>query len=279
VDTIIRVEGLHHIYPGSTHALRGIDLEVAKGEILAVIGQNGSGKTTLVKHFNGLLKPTQGIVWIGENGDRKDTRQYTTAALSRIVGYVFQNPNHQICCQTVGQEVAFGPKNLDLEPDEVASRVKEALSLFKLEDFKEYHPFDLALAQKKMLGIASIYAMGPQVIVLDEPTTGQDPAGVRLIEGITRELNRLGHTVIVISHDMRFVARTADRIVVMWNGKILLEGEAREVFRQRETLGKTNLHPPQITELAQDLSDFSFPDDIMSLDEMVEAVVKKIGRR
>jgi len=269
-EPVIIVEDLWHIYPGGIEALRGINMHVYRGEHLAIIGQNGSGKTTLVKHFNGLLKPTKGRVLVFGI----DTRNVSVSELSKKVGYVFQNPDHQIFAPSILEEVAFGLRNLKLPEEEVRKRVSWALNFVGLEGREEEHPFKLSKAERQMLAVASILSMKPDVIIVDEPTTGQDWMGVNKIMNMLDELKRMGHTIITITHDMRAVAEHADRVIVLQRGRILHEGSPREVFSKPEILMQTYLEPPPITLLAKSLSDSGVPvlKDVLTIEEAADSL-------
>ena len=271
-EPVIIVEDLWHIYPGGVEALRGISMQVYRGEHLAIIGQNGSGKTTLVKHFNGLLKPTKGRVLVFGI----DTRNVSVSELSKRVGYVFQNPDHQIFAPSILEEVAFGLRNLKLPEEEVRKRVSWALNFVGLEGREEEHPFKLSKAERQMLAVASILSMKPDVIIVDEPTTGQDWMGVNKIMNMLDELKRMGHTIITITHDMRAVAEHADRVIVLHRGRILHEGSPREVFSKPEILMQTYLEPPPITLLAKSLSDSGVPvpKDVLTVEEAADSLGK-----
>ena len=261
----IVVEDLTHIYEGEVEALRGINLQIMEGELIAIIGQNGSGKTTLVKHFNGLLKPTKGRVLVRD----VDTREKTVAELSKLVGYVFQNPDHQIFESSVEKEVAFGPRNLGLSESEINQRVEEALRIVGLEKYRAVPPSTLGLGQRRLVTLASVISMKPQIMVLDEPTTGIDWKDTLSLLDTIKTLNKQGHTIILITHDMRVVAMIARRVVVMRRGKILLDDTTRNVFSQPEVLKEAFISPPQITVLAQSLESYGFPGDVLHVKEFV----------
>jgi energy-coupling factor transport system ATP-binding protein len=237
------------------------------------IGQNGAGKTTLAKHLNGLNKPASGSVTV--NG--QDTRSLKVSALSRTVGYVFQNPDHQIFHDTVGKEVAFGLKNFRLPAAEIEARVSEALAAVGLTEHCLSYPFNLSKGQRQRVALASVLAMGTEVIVLDEPTTGQDYKESVQIMDMVRALNKKGHTVIFITHDMSLVAGYADRAVVLCAGEIIADGPVRSVFARPEVLLKSYLSPPQITALAQSLNRHSFPPDVLSVAEMYGLLTEERG--
>jgi len=246
VESVISFDDVTFLYPDGTEALRHINFEVKTGEFVAIIGQNGSGKTTLAKQLNGLLRPASGAVYI--NGI--DTRKATVAELARTVGYLFQNPDHQIFSKTVEEEVTFGPKNLGMSTGEIESSVNEALLTAGIQALKVQHPLFLNKGQRQLVALASILSMKPQVLVLDEPTTGQDANGRRQIMSLVQRLHAAGKTIIVITHDMRLVAEYAPRAVVMWNGNIIGDGATRTVFCEPELLARTFIQPPQITRLS-----------------------------
>jgi energy-coupling factor transport system ATP-binding protein len=245
----IQVDHLYYTYPAGVEALRGVALQIAPGEQVAIIGQNGSGKTTLVKHFNGLLRPSRGTVRIGD----WPTHEHSVAQLAGRVGYVFQNPDDQLFKTRVEDEVRVGPANLHLPPDQVDRQVQHALALLGLVDKAAQHPYDLTPAWRKRVAIAAVVAMGTPILVLDEPTTGQDHAAVQELGRVLAALRSEGHTIITISHDIDFVAAHFDRIVVMGQGQVLLDGTPGEVFAQPGLLARTYVEPPQIARLADRL--------------------------
>lgn len=243
----IVVEHITHVYPGGVLALKETNLTVQKGEVLGVVGQNGSGKTTLVKHFNGLLRPSSGkLLIMGQ-----DSATQPVHLLARHVGYVFQNPNHQLFATSVQAELTFGPTNLGLPPEEVKTRVAEAAEFFELKPLLERHPYRLAFPLRKLVGMASVYAMDPAVMVLDEPTTGQDHEGSNLVRKLVRRLREQGKTVVIVSHDMALIAEVADRLVALWSAEVIAVGSPREIFANDDVMQRTKLHPPQITQFAR----------------------------
>ncbi|HHY39287.1 MAG TPA: energy-coupling factor transporter ATPase [Clostridia bacterium] len=263
---LISTENLVYEYPGGVRALNGISLEIYEGEFVAIIGQNGAGKSTLVKHFNGLLKPTSGRCVIAS----KDTRDCKVTELARVVGYVFQNPDHQIFSETIEKEIEFGPKNLGLDKDEVKRRVKEAAEAVGLSDKLDQHPLTLSKGDRQRLAIASVMAMRPKAIVIDEPTTGQDYQGGQQIMSLVTSLHSMGHTLILISHNMELVAEYAHRVIVMCGGEILADGSPAEVFGKPDVLAKTFLEAPQITRIAQRLQ---IPETVFSSGRLAEIVL------
>ena len=241
----IEIKDLHHTYPPGVNALNGITLTIEAGEQVAIIGQNGAGKTTLVKHLNGLLQPTSGSVWVGE----WDTKKYQVAKLASRVGYVFQNPDEQLFTRTVHQEISFGPKNLGYKEDQVELLVKDALSLTELTEQKETNPYDLSATWRKMVALASIISMDTPIVIFDEPTTGQDAANIARMANVIATLRKRGKTVITITHDIDFCAENFERVIVLSEGKILLDGQANDVLAQEEILAETYVDPPQLTRL------------------------------
>jgi energy-coupling factor transport system ATP-binding protein len=241
----IQIEALHFTYPSGVEALRGVSLSIEPGEQVAIVGQNGAGKTTLVKHLNGLLRPTAGTVRIGD----WLTEDHSVAQLAARVGYVFQNPDDQLFKGNVHDEVTFGPANLGFPAERVESLVREAMALLELSDKADTNPYDLTPTWRKRVAIAAIMAMDTPIVVLDEPTTGQDYRNLQELATVIQFLREQGKTVIAISHDIDFVAENFPRIVVMGQGQILLDGRAGEVFAQEEVLSSTYVQPPQLARL------------------------------
>ncbi len=239
--TAIALNGLGFVYPDGTRALSSVDLTIEPGEGVAIVGQNGSGKSTMIRHLNGLLRPTEGRVLL-DGDDIVDTR---VATLAGRVGIVFQNPDRQIFAGKVRAEVAFGPRILGRTATESSAATDAALAAVGLTGLGETNPYDLGYSRRKLLTLASILAMETSVVVLDEPTTGQDARGLARVQQVIEGLIASGRTVIAISHDMRFVAETFDRVVVMGGGRILLDGSPDIVFAESAwpTLASTYLEP------------------------------------
>jgi len=266
-EAFIQVRNLSFSYQDGTQALSEINLEIVKGEFIALIGQNGSGKTTLSKCLNGLFKPTRGDVIV----DGLNSKTTSIVQMVRRVGYVFQNPDHQLFNSNCWDEIAYGPRNILLPEDEVKVRVQEAASVVGLpeNDFTE-HPFFLTKGLRQRVAIASILALRPQVIIVDEPTTGQDTRQSYEIMDFLKDLNEEhGHTVIIITHDMPIVAQYARRVIVMGMGSVMADGPTAEVFKQTDVLAQTFLEPPQITQLAQLASGLGFNPGTLTVEEMV----------
>ncbi|MFQ6134125.1 MAG: ABC transporter ATP-binding protein, partial [Armatimonadota bacterium] len=259
-DLVVTAEGVAHRY-GDYAALDGVSLGVREGEFIAILGQNGCGKTTLAKHLNGLLKPTEGRVVAGG----QDTRQAPIADLARVVGYVFQDPDHQIFEQRVDREVAFGLRNLGIPEEETEARVREALEAVGLWEKREADPFTLTKGERQRLATASVLACRPRVIILDEPTTGLDGAEQRRMMELLRRLNEQGHTIIVITHCMWAAARYAHRVVVLSDGKVVADASAREVFGDLDLLARNCLEAPDIVRLSGEHYGFA----ALTVEEMV----------
>jgi energy-coupling factor transport system ATP-binding protein len=240
--TRLRLDHVGFVYPDGTRALEDVDLEIGEGEAVAIVGQNGSGKSTLARHLDGLLRPTEGRVL----HDGIDTAGLRTAQMAAVVGMAFQDPDRQIFSRRIRDEVAFGPRVLGRSPEDVARAVTRALELVGLADVADANPYDVGSSRRKLVALASVDAMQTPVVVLDEPTTGQDAAGMRRVGAVIADLLTRGRTVIGISHDMRFVAETFRRIVVMRAGRIVLDGSPADVFAEPAwpTLASTFIEPP-----------------------------------
>ncbi|RRD94397.1 ATP-binding cassette domain-containing protein [Clostridiales bacterium COT073_COT-073] len=244
-NVIIKTSKLVHTYPTGVTALKSVDVEIKENEVVSIVGQNGSGKTTLVRHFNGLLKPTEGNIYL----HGKDVTSQSVSQLSKEVGYVFQNPNHQIFSTTVRGELEVGPHNFQFSEQEIAKAIKEVSELMKIEEDLEKHPLTLDYTTKKIVTIASVLTFRPRILILDEPTGGLDQAGREILTKIIQMMKERGHTVIMISHDMDYVAENSERIIVMSQGRIIKEGAPQEVFLDEEILKQAQIEPPQIMQL------------------------------
>lgn len=272
---MIEVQDVSYLYEGGqTAALDHVSLTIQPGEFVAFIGQNGAGKTTLAKTFNGILTPTSGVVKAGGH----ETRAVGLDVLARIVGYVYQNPDHQIFSNTVKEEVAFGPRNLGLPSAQVDAAVKQALELVGMTADADTYPFLLGRGQRQKLAVASVVAMGSPVLVVDEPTTGLDLQGSLSILNLLRQWNEAGRTIIIITHDMQIVAEFARRTVVMAQARILADGPTRQVLTDQPTLAEAFIKAPQITRLAQRLNGrLGMPADVLTVNEFVEALQQRLA--
>lgn len=250
-EIAVQIKDLNYQYNSDQTALRGINLMIEAGDFVALIGQNGAGKTTLAKHFNGLLKPTSGEVII----EGMNTLKYDTSDLSKTVGYVFQNPDHQIFSATVEKELEFGLKNAGFKGEEIKERVEQVLQYTGLERYRNVHPFSLGKGERQMIAVASILVLKPKVLIIDEPTTGSDWTGVQTMMALIRKLHTAGTTIIMISHDMDLVAQYAKRVIVLKEGGVLLDGTPKSVFSNEQILIDSAIVPPQLCRLSFQLED------------------------
>ncbi len=243
VRPIVRVDGASYRYPGGIVGLDGVSLDIGGGDVIGIAGSNGAGKSTLARLLNGLLKPTGGTVTV----DGLDTRTHDVRELARTVGLVFQHPRAQLFARTVAEELAFGPRNLGLTRDEIEARVDAAARRFGLVPVLRTSPFELPAPRRRLVAIASVVAMEPRVLVLDEPTTGQDHRTVALVTDLVVGLRDGGAAVVCISHDMRFLAAVSGRILAMARGRIVADGTPSEVFADPEALSEAGMLAPQVT--------------------------------
>ncbi|GGN20979.1 energy-coupling factor ABC transporter ATP-binding protein [Halarchaeum nitratireducens] len=260
---IIEIDSVEFGYDPGTTVLRGVDLTFDRGEFVTVIGQNGSGKSTLVKHLTGLLEPDEGSVTLYDGtGESYDTRRDSITDLSAHIGYVFQNPDDQIFHTRIDEEIEYGLKNIGVPPDEREERIESVLEATQLEEHRYGNPFSLSIGERQRLAIASVLAMEPDVICVDEPTTGQDHAEARKIMDILQDYNDRGHTVVAVTHDMGLAAEYTDRVVVVKDGDVIDDGPPEEVFLRGEVLEESNIRPPQITQVGIQLEEES-PADVL----------------
>jgi len=253
--------------------LRGLDLRVPAGQFLALVGANGSGKTTLVKHLNGLLRARQGSVRVAG----LDAARHPVGEMARHVGFLFQHPEQQIFAATVEQEVAFGPRNLGLPAGEVRERVAAALARFGLEAAAARPPAILGYGLRRRVTLASLAAMDPAVLVLDEPTVGLDAHGRREMLAWVAELQRRGRTIVLVTHDMGLVARCAERVVVLHDGEVLGDGPPGDVFRDEALLARASLAPPPVVALARALRSNGFRGDGLTVEAFCDEYAALAG--
>ena len=247
---ILQAEGLEYSYAWhEVKVLKGINWNVREGEFIALLGQNGSGKTTLAKHCNGLLKATAGRMLVRG----KPTKDFNHKDLAQEVGYIFQNPDHQIFAKTVEEEIGFGLKVLGKDPKTVRERMAEALEVVELQGYEKQLPFTLTKGERQRVAVASVLAVQPQVIILDEPTTGLDYLHQRRMMELLKRLNERGHTIIIITHSMWVAAEYAQRTVVLTEGAIILDGPTRHVFAQEDKLAGASLSPPPLVQISNRL--------------------------
>lgn len=270
----IKIENLIYVYmpktPFEKKALDNVSLEIEDGEFLAVIGHTGSGKSTLIQHLNGLLKPASGKIYVdGTDITDKDTK---LVDIRKKVGLVFQYPEYQLFEETIAKDIAYGPTNLGLNEDEILRRVKKSMEMVGLDydEYKDISPFELSGGQKRRVAIAGVIAMEPNVLILDEPTAGLDPAGRDdILEQIKFLHEKYNMTIIFVSHSMEDVGKLAEKIIVMNDGHIELQGKPKEVFREIDTLERIGLAVPQVTYLMRALKrkGFNVSEDIFTVEK------------
>jgi len=283
---IMKIKNLNYIYnpntPFEKKALDNVNIEINEGEFIGLIGHTGSGKSTLVQHLNGLMKATSGSIII--EGIDITEKNANLKLIRQKVGLVFQYPEHQLFEETVYKDIAFGPKNLGLNEEEISIRVKESMELVGLdfETLKDRSPFELSGGQKRRVAIAGVIAMKPKILVLDEPTAGLDPRGRDEILGeIQRLYEKEGITIILVSHSMEDVAKLVNRILVMHRGKIAMDDKTREVFRRSDELEKLGLGVPQITKFMKKIKekDNDIKDTILTVEEAKEEIIWYLRRK
>jgi len=274
----LEIKDLWFTYGDGQDVLNGISLSIAEGDFVAVIGQNGSGKTTLAKHFLGLLRPTKGEIFL--HGER--IRDRSVGELARQVGYVFQNPDHQIFGTTTWEEIAFGPRNLGLSAEEVERRTVDALERLDLSSEATKPPAMLSFGQRRKVSLAAVYAMDPHVLILDEPTNGLDGRGEKEAMELARTLNNTGKTIILVTHRIRLVAEYARSCILLAGGRVSAYGDTRSVFEQDDLLRSSNIELPQVWELGRQLAPRGFPQPALSVGDFCQSygeLLKQTGFR
>ena len=267
----IVLENVGYVYPNGHRAISDVNISIKDGENVAIIGQNGAGKTTTVKLMNNLQKPTEGRVLVGD----KDTKDFTTAQISKIVGYVFQNPDDQIFHSTVEEEVRFGPKSMKLPVEEENRRVENALKMTGMDKYRDTNPFDLPLSMRKFITIAAVIAMESEVLIFDEPTAGQDIYGNQKLAEILKQLHDQGKTVITISHDMEFVVNNFSKVIVMANKHLVTQGTPKEIFWNFDALKEARLKQPYVSRICHSLG---INEPVVTMEEAIEAISKVYGK-
>jgi energy-coupling factor transport system ATP-binding protein len=272
---MIVMEGVYFTYPNGVEALKGVSLEIEDGKFVAIMGQNGAGKTTLVKHMNGLLKPTRGRVLI----DGVETRKVSVAKMARKVGLVFQNPDHQLFSETVEEEISFALKNFGYDEETIRERLDWALNLLDLEEYRKVSPFMLSGGERKRVALASVLAWDPKIIILDEPTIGQDYRQKERLRQFIIQLNRQGKTVIIVTHDVEFVAECSPYIVLMRDGRIIAEGPAKEILTDEELVSQAYVVLPEVTKIFKRLEDLGFPRKVIDVYEAADILYERLSDR
>ena len=267
---MIEAENIRYSYANKVEALKGVSITIQDGEFVAIMGQNGAGKSTLVKHFNGLLKPTKGIVRV--NG--AETTKSSVASLSRYVGFVFQNPDHQLFSETVEEEIGFGLKNFGFRTEIIEERVTWALNLLSLTEYRKTSPFLLSGGERKRVALASVLAWDPQTLILDEPTIGQDHEQKEKLRQFILQLQTQKKTVVTVTHDVEFVAECNPRVVLMKEGKIVADGEGKKILTDPALLEISSIVLPQIAQVFARLSSLGLPKDIIDLYEAKDILLK-----
>lgn len=261
---LIQIDQIHFAYPSGVKALDGISLTIHPGETVALVGENGSGKTTMARHLNALLRPQIGRVSVGD----WKVAEHSPAQMARRVAYAFQNPDEQLFCQKVWDEVAFGPQNLGYPPTQVQSMVAEALKMMDLSTVSQHNPRDLGYSGRKRVALASALAMQTPVLILDEPTAGLDANEHELLRQMILFLHQQGKTILVISHDMDFVAENLDRVIFMHQGQIVLDAPTQSFFSKARSKVTYRLNSPQIARLNRYMGN---PNEVLNVEQFLIA--------
>jgi energy-coupling factor transport system ATP-binding protein len=273
-ESIVKVTNLHHTYQPDVRALRGVDLNIYNGEILGIIGQNGSGKTTMARHLVGLLKPSNKDAVVQVLG--KNVTKLRFPQIIKMINYVFQNPDDQIFADTVWDEIAFAPQMMGYSEEEIKPLVEEALETFNLTGHEKNYTMSLPEDLKTYLAIACVFPLKPKILLIDEPTTGLDTRGETLMMRSLETLRNAGHTIVIITHNMKTIAKYCDRVIAMTNGQVYMTGTPRRLFAEPERLLEAEIRPPQITQLGQRLQDMGFPKTVLTVNEMRDIILYNV---
>jgi cobalt transport protein ATP-binding subunit len=267
---MIEADSVRYSYPSKVEALKGVSLTIKDGEFVAIMGQNGAGKSTFVKHFNGLLKPSQGKVKV----DGVETTKSSVAKLARDVGFVFQNPDHQLFSETVEDELAFALKNFGFKPEVIEERVTWALNLLSLSQYRKTSPFLLSGGERKRVALASVLAWDPKMLVLDEPTIGQDHEQKEKLQQFILQMQSQGKTVVTVTHDVEFVAECNPRVILMKEGKIVADGEGKQILTDPTMLELSSIVLPQIAQVFTLIGKLGLPKNIIDIYEAKAVLLK-----
>ncbi len=269
---IISLRNITYTYYTGVEALKGVDLDINRGDYVAIMGENGAGKTTMVKHFNGLLRPKTGKVVV----DGEDIAKQSVAVMAKKVGLVFQNPDDQLFAEDVEEEISFALRNFGYAEKVIDERVNWALNLLDIERYKKSSPFILSGGERKRVALASVLAWNPDVLILDEPTVGQDYGQKERLKHFLLQLRTQGKTVVIVTHDVEFVAESQPRIVLMAQGKIVADGSAKKIMTDAEALKKCSVAPPEVTKLFSKLTEYGLPEDVLGVDEALDLITRKV---
>jgi energy-coupling factor transport system ATP-binding protein len=272
---MISVENVTFHYEGGQDVLRGVDLQINDGEFVAVMGENGAGKTTLVKMFNGLLKPDQGVVKV----DGIETRTKSVAQLSRNVGLIFQNPDHQLFAETVEQELGFSLRNFGFSEEVIQRRVTTLLNALDLERYEKASPFVLSGGERKRVALAAILVWDPKHVIMDEPTIGQDYLQKDRLRNFIVQLVSQGKTIVIVTHDVEFVAECKPRVVLLSRGKVIADGPAASILTNPSIVEQGSLAMPQISTLMASLTDFGARPEVMDAYSARDFLTPKLRAR
>jgi energy-coupling factor transport system ATP-binding protein len=273
-SSIIELRDVTYSYSSGIDALLGISLTINRGEYVAIMGENGAGKTTLVKHFNGLLRPKSGSVVV----DGEDVSKKSVASMARKVGLVFQNSDDQLFAEDVDEELSFALRNFGYEEEVIKERVDWALNLLDLQRYKKSSPFILSGGERKRVALASILAWNPEVLVLDEPTVGQDYGQKERLKHFMMQLRTQGKTIVIVTHDVEFVAESHPRVILMAQGKIMADGATKRIMTDAQSLEACSVAPPEVTKLFSKLTQYGLPGDVLDIDEALDLLTKKLRR-
>jgi len=272
---LIEAKDIHFTYPNGVEALKGVSLTIQNGEFVAIMGQNGAGKTTLVKHFNGLLKPTKGQVLV----DNVDVKKVSVASLAKSVGFVFQNPDHQLFSETVEEEISFALKNFGFEKSVTEARVTWALNLLGLTQYRKTSPFMLSGGERKRVALASVLAWDPKILMLDEPTIGQDYQQKEKLRQFILQMKTQRKTIIIVTHDVEFVAECNPRVLLMREGKIVADGEAKTILTNPSVLMQASIVPPQVAQIFLQLPELNLPKNVIDVYEAREILLNILEKK